>query len=263
MTEVKSGKRPTTPRARSTSPKGSSDDAGGSSPDRVVSAIIQGILAGRYVPGQKLVEADLTHALDVSRGPVREALKRLDAERVITLTRHRGAYIRKFSHKEVLDLLVVTEPLSYLLARLAAEAVAQQGHDGNLAATLKRLGHFRDTEADSHRLFERRRQFYETLIEITGNSQIGSIMPTMQLHLLRMQVQPFYTAADIRRRSAEYAAITEAVLAGDPVQAECEIIKHFQRIRGTLATMPEEAFAYPEPARLGSDDEAGAQRAAT
>jgi DNA-binding GntR family transcriptional regulator len=63
-----------------------------SSPDRVVEAILDGIRSGRYVPGQKLIEADLTHDHQVSRGPVREALKRLG--RVITRMRHRGAYIR-------------------------------------------------------------------------------------------------------------------------------------------------------------------------
>lgn len=238
------------------------EPASGSSPDRVVNSIIQGILAGRYVPGQKLVEADLTHALDVSRGPVREALKRLDAERVITLTRHRGAYIRKFSLKEIYDLLVVVEPLSLLAARLAADAVAHQEHDAELAAVLKRLGHFRDLESEPLRLFERRRQFYETLIEITGNSQLGSIMPTMQLHLLRMQVQPFYSTADIRRRAEEYAAITEAVLAGNAVAAEAEMVKHYARIRRTLKTMPDEAYALPDSSRRSMDDRGDARRLA-
>jgi hypothetical protein len=47
-----------------------------SSPDVVVDAILSGIRSGRLVPGQRLVEADLTHSLNISRGPVREALKR-------------------------------------------------------------------------------------------------------------------------------------------------------------------------------------------
>jgi len=60
----------------------------------VVDAIVSGIRLGRFVPGQKLVEADLTESIGVSRGPVREALKRLAAEGIVSLTRHRGAYIR-------------------------------------------------------------------------------------------------------------------------------------------------------------------------
>ena len=62
-----------------------------SSPDQVVAALIRGLQAGRYVPGQRLIEADLTKELKVSRGPVREALKRLAAEGLVSLIPHRGA----------------------------------------------------------------------------------------------------------------------------------------------------------------------------
>src|SRR6202043_3382806 len=50
-----------------------------SSPDKVVAAITEGVLRRRYVPGQRLIEADLTHEFKVSRGTIREALKKLAA----------------------------------------------------------------------------------------------------------------------------------------------------------------------------------------
>ncbi|MEM9313567.1 MAG: GntR family transcriptional regulator, partial [Pseudomonadota bacterium] len=65
-----------------------------SSPRRVMNAIITGIEKGRFVPGQRLIEADLTRELKVSRGPVREAFKRLAGEGVLVLSKHRGAFIR-------------------------------------------------------------------------------------------------------------------------------------------------------------------------
>ena len=68
------------------------------SPDRVVDAIIrEHPCRATSFPGQRLIEADLTRDYRVSRGPVREALKRLAAEGVLTLTRHRGAYVRAMS----------------------------------------------------------------------------------------------------------------------------------------------------------------------
>src|SRR6267143_6057203 len=97
-------------------------------PDIVVNAIIRGVHAGRLVPGQRLVEADLTRNLGVSRGPVREALKRLAAEGVVTLNRHRGAYLRVLTRAEVYETLVVLEVLTGLMARLAAETVNRGGH---------------------------------------------------------------------------------------------------------------------------------------
>ena len=73
--------------------------------DQVVAALIRGLQDGRYVPGQRLIEADLTKELKVSRGPVREALKRLAAEGLVSLIPHRGAYIRALTRDEVHDML--------------------------------------------------------------------------------------------------------------------------------------------------------------
>src|SRR5689334_5216430 len=71
-----------------------------SSTDRVVNHITAGILAGRYVPGQRLVEVDLTQVLKISRGPVREAFRRLDALGLVSTSRHRGAWVRTLSRTE-------------------------------------------------------------------------------------------------------------------------------------------------------------------
>ena len=98
-----------------------------SSPDTVVDWIQQGIYTGRYVPGQKLAEADLIATLKISRGPVREALKRLHGKGIVRQIPYSGTLIRAFSRKEAEDLLTVIEPLTSLMARLAAEAVAAGG----------------------------------------------------------------------------------------------------------------------------------------
>src|ERR1700722_19868277 len=100
------------------------DDGELSSSDQVVEHITASILAGRYVPGQRLVEADLTHALRVSRGPVREAFRRLDALGILARTLHRGAGVRTLDRTEALHLLLAVEPLIGLIARLAAEKFA-------------------------------------------------------------------------------------------------------------------------------------------
>ena len=88
-----------------------------SSSDRVVETIVKGIRDGRLVPGQRLVESDLTTRLGVSRGPVRDALKRLAAEDLVKLSRHKGAYISALSRRDATDLLLVLVVLTGLMAR--------------------------------------------------------------------------------------------------------------------------------------------------
>ena len=81
------------------------------SAEMVIRAITEGLYSGRYAPGQRLVEADLTREYGISRGSVREALSRLAADGIVTLNRHRGAQIRSLTRKEALDVLNLLEIL--------------------------------------------------------------------------------------------------------------------------------------------------------
>ena len=67
-------------------------------------------------------------------------------------------------------------------------------------------------------------------------------MPLMRIHLLRLQVQPWFSAADLKDRTAEYAAITDAVLAGNAKAAEQAMRRHMQRMTARLQRLPDDAF---------------------
>ena len=94
-----------------------------SSPYKVYSGVLTGLYEGRFVPGQRLVELDLSRIYQVSRNSVREALSRLEAERVILLTPHRGAQIRLLTRVEARGILEMLELLIGLAARLAAKHI--------------------------------------------------------------------------------------------------------------------------------------------
>src|SRR5690606_40886702 len=68
--------------------------------DKVITAIKKGVRFGRYVPGQRLIENDLATTFQVSRGTVRDALRRLEAEGLVHFERYRGASIRKMSRRD-------------------------------------------------------------------------------------------------------------------------------------------------------------------
>ena len=212
------------------------------SPDRVVEAIVQGIRSGRYVPGQKLIEADLTHGLRVSRGPVREAFKRLNAEGIVMLTRHRGAYVRALSRTEADEALVVLEVLTGLMARLAAETVHAGDHAERIREAFEWLGAYKNGLASANEYIDKRRHFYDTLVEIGGNQQLKRMLPTMQIHLLRLQVQPYLTARARTAQLHSYAEITSAVLAGKPAKAREAMSRHIRRSRERYKALPDEAF---------------------
>ena len=213
-----------------------------SSTDRVVNHITDGVLAGRYVPGQRLVESDLTRVLRVSRGPVREAFRRLDALGVLSRTMHRGACVRTLSRTEAVDLMIAVEGIDILTSRLAATAVKNRTGGRSLVALERQLRPYRDGEYNLAAMPDRRQQFYDLLIAITGNSQLPSLFPTMRIHLLRLQTQS-YRSTDARNTDVDdFAAVARAVLAGDPASAEKASAAHDKRVLRVLLEMPDEAF---------------------
>jgi len=216
-----------------------------SSSDRVVEHITSGILAGRYVPGQRLVEADLTHTLQVSRGPVREAFRRLDALGILARTMHRGASVRTLSRVEALDLLAASDPLSVLAGRLAAERFAAHPNGFDAIRFERELRPFRDREEDSRNLLGQRQKFYDLLVEMSGNSQLASMMPNMRIQLLRLQTQSFRHQDDRRQHLDDYAAVARAILAGDAGSAGKALAAHAKRTRQTILDLPDAAFPRP------------------
>ena len=106
--------------------------------------IVQGLYKGGYVPGQRLVEADLTARWNVSRGTVREALNRLSAEGIVTLSRHRGATIRVLDPIEMRDILDVLELMIGMAARLAARRIDQDDNRSRFKEAFETLMAFRD-----------------------------------------------------------------------------------------------------------------------
>lgn len=89
------------------------------SAEQVCEQIRSAILGGELKPGAKLTEQDLAAELEVSRTPIREAIRRLEVERLVTRTPFVGVTVAQLSPQEVIELLEIREVLEGLVARLA------------------------------------------------------------------------------------------------------------------------------------------------
>jgi DNA-binding GntR family transcriptional regulator len=90
---------------------------------RSVGKLVQAITSGEFQPGQKLSEAQLARQLGISRGPLREALGRLDG-RLVMRTPRIGVRVTNFSYEDLEQLFLVREALEGMAARLAAERMS-------------------------------------------------------------------------------------------------------------------------------------------
>lgn len=218
-----------------------STQEGGSAADKVAETIIRGIRAGLFVPGQHLVEPDLTRRLGISRGSLREALKHLAAAGIVTLNRFRGAYISTLDRKSVLDLLQTLEPLCRLAAHLAAERCDTEAKARSLLAAAS-LVEDANRARNRAEYLELRRQFYTVLVEIGGNRELERVMPLSRTDLFRAQIETIQSERQRQLHASGYGKIARAVVDRDPAAAERAVQRHFASTRKTMSELPDHAF---------------------
>lgn len=216
-------------------------EASGSAADKVSEAIIRGIRAGTFVPGQHLVEPDLTRRLGISRGSLREALKHLAAEGIVTLNRFRGAYIASLDQKAILDLLQTLEPLCSLAARLAAEKCDSEEKARQILAI---AGQIEEANRAKNRgvYLERRRQFYSVMVQIGGNQELERAMPLTRTDLFRAQIEPVQSDKQRNRHASGYSKIARAIADQNPALAVRAVARHFAGTRQTIQELPQDSL---------------------
>ena len=219
--------------------------------DRVVRAVLEGLYKGRYQPGDRLIEARLTQELRVSRGPVREALNRLAAIGVVSLRRDHGAQIRSLTLDEAIDVLLVVRTLVGLAAELAANRIGTPEMGNFLLAALQKVRAF-DQHKEGADYAIARDVFYTTLVQISGNRELGRALSGMQTHLVRVQFGRTTNAVDVARHD-DYETITKAVLAGRSGEAGRVARTHIDRVLEILHRQKlssKSGFAKPEAVKV-------------
>jgi DNA-binding GntR family transcriptional regulator len=145
---------------------------------QVEHAIREAIINGQFRPGQRLTERELTLSLGVSRTLVREALRQLESEGLITVIPNRGPIVRELSTAEIEDLYAIRA----VLEGLAARSFAEKADDDNL-----RLLDQAATDAiqayeagDAVQALEGKNRFYDILVRGSGSPAMPAILATLQ-----------------------------------------------------------------------------------
>ena len=211
------------------------------SPGVVYRGIVDGLYRGRYVPGQRLVEADLTRDFEVGRGSVREALSRLAAEGLVSMNLHRSATIRSLSRTETRDLIALLEVLNGFAARLAAERVEEGANRKLIAEAYASLADV-EVQRDFLRFARARNTFYKTMVAMGANHELARLMPRTNVDLIRVQFRA-YTTVDDDVRIEDYRAIYDAIDEGAGRKAENAARIHIRRLGDAIDKLPDAAFA--------------------
>lgn len=137
------------------------------------------LMAGRYQPGEKITIASLTESLKISATPVREALRRLAAERALVMSPNRSVSVPALTRTEVLAVRAIRERLEGYAARIAAGKI-----DRKRLVRLARIGRelaAARSRADARRIMWLNEVFHFTVYEAAGIPVLTDIIATLWL----------------------------------------------------------------------------------
>lgn len=191
----------------------------------VTEAIRAAILSGRFRPGDKLDQTDLAKELNVSRSPVREALRILTAEDLLTHYRHRGTTVTERSIQELQELLLIRK----LLEGTAAQRAAEHMTDERLQ-TLENVIQEAEACQDMQRVLVLNNIFHTQIYEAYEQPYLIS-----EIQKMRNKVAPYnrlYLDGKGLKKAAweDHRRIYEACLARDGHRAHDETHSHLDRV---------------------------------
>ncbi|SDQ42752.1 DNA-binding transcriptional regulator, GntR family [Arthrobacter crystallopoietes] len=191
--------------------------------DTVRDAIRSRIFEGRYVPGTPLVERDLAAEFHVSRLPVREALRMLRQEGLVSDRGARGAEVSSLSEKDVEDLFAVRHSLEVLACRLAAVRATPDDLDRLKGHLDEAERHF--AEGSLLKALRTNSAFHQEITRIADNDFLRTALEPLQG---RMNWLLRY-ATDLPELIEEHRELWTAIASGDPEQAAAQSAHHVEK----------------------------------
>lgn len=188
----------------------------------------EAILRGEYLPGERLVEAQLISRFAASRFTVRAALQDLAAEGLVRVERNRGAHVRKVSLAEAVEITEVRMVVEGLLAARAAERVGdeQAGELDEIGLLMRRA-----VEAGEHRRYSDLNQRLHALIrEVAGHGTADRIVETLRGQLVRHQFMLSLLPGRPQASLPQHERIIAAIRDRDPKAAEAAMREHIASV---------------------------------
>ena len=186
----------------------------------------QAILAGKLAPGERLSEEQLVASLKVSRVPLREALRRLEAEGYVSFLPNEGVAVSKPTLEEVQDYYSIASVLEGLAARLAVERAQPEevARLRELHQLLKEAYRAKDPE----RYFQANSRFHGFIAGLAGNERLYRLIDQMRQEIRKTRILSLHLPQRLDYSMREHDQIMDAFLKKNPALAEATVIKHLQ-----------------------------------
>ena len=200
--------------------------------DLVFEALREAIINGTLKPGERLMEVQLAEEMGVSRTPVREAIRKLELEKLVVMVPRKGAYVADISKTEIAEVFEIRRALEGLAAQLAADRAT----DDQLETLERYL--FRISEAidkgDLEATIMLDTEFHNELYQAANNERLGEMINNLREHIQRYRSTSLAHPGRMKQALSEHRRIVESIGKRDATLAKKLAEEHIINAENSL-----------------------------
>lgn len=181
--------------------------------DVVFNTLRQAILTGELKPGERLMEIHLANKLGVSRTPIREAIRKLELEGLVTMIPRRGAEVAQITEKSMNDVLEVRRALDALCVELACERITQEDTE-RLRLACEAFENAVRT-GDIKKIARADVELHDIIVQATGNQRLVQLINNLSEQMYRYRFEYIKDSTQHQRLIDEHRMIYESIVKKD------------------------------------------------
>lgn len=187
------------------------------------------ILTGKLHPGERLTEVRLGKILGTSRTPIREAIRKLELEGLVTITPGSGARVARITEGDLQDVMEVRSALDQLCASLASRRITEEGKK-ELVRAREAFEHSTRT-GDEQEIAECDVRFHDIIARAARNKRLDQVLNGLADTMYRFRYEYIRDDLHYEELIEEHRAICRAILEGDSQTASSVAREHIERQR--------------------------------
>jgi len=211
--------------------------------EELVKYIKQQIITGELNPGDRIVETKLARELGVSQTPVREAIRHLHGEGIITIVPNKGPMVRTLDMKDVFEIYSVRSMLEGLAIRLATQHATDE-QIAELESFYEQMKQKLNDDSVPFLLHDST-HIHKTIIDMSGHSRVISMYQSISFQISLVN-RLLGTKSTKQKEVDQHLELIEALKKRDPDQAELTMRKHIFRSYRDFIQLTEQKGPQPE-----------------
>lgn len=204
------------------------------------------VVEGDLAPGARIPERELCEKFNVSRTPLREALKVLAAEGLIELLANRGARVRQFSEGDIRNLFEIIAGFDFVAGRLACERISDEGIAQIERVHLEMYTHYMRRELNDY--FRLNQQIHQAIVDAAANPVLSANYASANAVIRRLRYAANLNSDRLGDAMREHEAILDALRRRAGEELGLRMFDHMQRKREAVCEYLRERNSAPAPA---------------